>query len=263
MTPSGSISAALVVTLLLLAPGPGAAAEPEPLSVAVAISLRPAIDEAAALFVEQRTDARLRVHAGGSGLLMQQLRRGAPFDLFISASADEIERLERAGRVRGASRRTLAGNRLVVVVPREATPPATAAGLSAPVYDRIATGNPRTAPLGRYAEDALRALGLWESLERRIIPAENARQALEYVARGEVAAGILYRSDARLAGDRIRLGPELPSHAQPDIRYEAAILTDARRPDLAAELLDLLQSAAGREILERHGFIAPSTAVPE
>jgi molybdate transport system substrate-binding protein len=223
------------------------------LTVSVAISLRPVVQELTGRWSEAEPRSTLVLNAGGSGVLVQQIRRGAPVDLFISASPHELDLLAAEGRLLDGSRTILASNTLVVVVPAGRPAPADAAALAGPRYDRIAIGNPRTAPLGRYSRASLQALDLWESLQPRLVPAENAMQALQYVARGEVAAGIVYMSDLRLAADRIVAGPRLPSPLP--IRYEAAILEDCRAPTAARELLDLLISDAGAAALELHGFL--------
>jgi molybdate transport system substrate-binding protein len=221
------------------------------LTVSVAMSMRPVVEELVARLSE--TDPRVTVvlNAGGSGVLVQQIRQGAPVDLFVSASPSELDLLAAEGRLLDGSRTVLASNVLVVVVQAGQRAPADATELAGSRYQRIAIGNPRTAPLGRYTRASLQSLNLWQSIEPRLVPAENAMQALQYVARGEVAAGIVYVSDLRLAEGRIVAGALLPSPLP--IRYEAAILEDCRAPAAARELLDLLTSSG--EVLDRHGFL--------
>ena len=245
-----------ILLALLLGSSDPAAAPGETL-VSAAVSLRPALTEAAATYRAEHGGPEIRINTGASGLLLQQIRRGAPVDLFVSASSREIDALEVDGRVRPGSRVAVASNRLVVLVPAGERAPEELAALADPGFGRVAIGNPKTAPVGRYAERALRELGLWDALEPRLVFAENARQTLEYVARGEVSAGVLYRSDARIAAGRVELGPEIPAAAHPAIRYEAAVIDDAPHPDAALAFLHWLVSDAGRKILARHGFLPP------
>jgi len=247
----------VALALTLLASGVGWALAGEALHVSVAVSLKPALAEVARSFEERRPGVEVQLNAGASGVLLQQTRRGAPTDLFVSASPLEIDRLESEGRVAPGSRRNVATNRLVVIVPSGRIPPETLGELALPTYDRIAVGNPRTAPVGRYADEALRSLGLREALGRRLIYAESARQVLDYVSRGEVAAGLVYHSDALLLPERVTEGPLVPPGAHTPILYQAVVLDDARRPDDARALLSLLLSKTGRGILSRHGFAAP------
>jgi molybdate transport system substrate-binding protein len=178
-------------------------------------------------------------------------------DLFLSASPVELDRLAGEAMLLPESRRAIASNRMVVLVPAGKAPPANPLELAGPEYERIAMGNPRTAPVGRYAERALANLGLLGRLRPRLVLAENARQVLEYVARGEVSAALLYRSDARIAGERVVVGPELPADADEPILYQAAVLSAAREPELARALLNLITSKEGQEVLNRHGFLGP------
>ena len=244
------------VLAILACGGPAAVcAETAVLHVSVAVSLRPALQEAVAAYRSQSPSVDIFLNAGGSGVLLQQALRGAPVDLLISASPGEIDRLLAEERALRASRRRIASNRLVVVTPPSRSAPARLEDLLQPEFERIAVGNARTAPLGRYTREALEQSGLWQGVRERLVPAENARQAIEYVARGEVAAGIVYRTDARLLGARVVTGPEIPSRLHSPIVYEGVVLASAGKQ--AAAFLNWLASEPGRVVLARHGFSSP------
>ena len=228
-----------------------------PLYVSVAVSLRPALEEAVAEYRPRGERSEVLLNSGGSAVLLQQIRHGAPADLLISASPDEIDRLVKEGLAVAATRRRLASNRLVVVVPPGVTVPRSVDELAGVEFDTVVVANPKTAPLGRYTRQALGALGLWDRLEPRTVQAENARHALDYVARGEVAAGVVYVTDARLRGDGVGRGPEIPVRLHDPIRYEGVVLNGASRPAEAAALLEWLVSPVARAVLERHGFAPP------
>lgn len=236
--------------------GPERHAAEEPLLVSAAVSLHGALRDAADGFQAGR-GTRVQLNTGGSGLLLQQLLRGAPVDLYISASTEEIDRLEQSGRLRPGSRTTVASNRIAVVVPVDTVPPRSLHDLLDPRYRRIAIGNPRTSPAGRYARRLLEAHGLWQPLAPRLVTGESVRQALAYVARGEAEAGLVYRTDARLQPDRLVLALELAASADEPILYEGAILRDSARPQLAGELLRYLTSPEGRRRLAAYGFLPP------
>jgi molybdate transport system substrate-binding protein len=241
--------------LLLLACGdPTAAAA---LHVSAAVSLRPALQQAIAAYRSQHPSVDVLLNTGGSGVLLQQALRGAPVDVLISASPEEIDRLIAEARALPASRRRIASNGLVIVTPPALPVPARLEDLLRPEFDRVAVGNARTAPLGRYTREALRALELWERILGRLVPAENARQVIEYVARGEVAAGIVYRTDARLLQDRVVTGPEVPSHLHAPITYEGVVLATPGKQAASVSFLDWLASEPGRAVLARHGFRSP------
>ena len=223
--------------------------------VFAAVSLRDALRSVATELDARREGARLVIHAGASGLLARQIERGAPADLFLSADVVEIDRLDASGSLRDGSRATFASNRLVIAVSRNIAPPAQIGDLVDPRFDRIGIGNPRTVPAGRYADRALRTLGLRELLGPRLIFAENVRQVLDYVVRGETAAGLVYRTDARLAAGAIIVGPEPPSGSYGPIVYEAAVPSAASHPGAAIRLIGFLRSPGGQAILSRFGFL--------
>lgn len=255
--------AALCLLLALLPAVEGARAEGRrTLWVSVAMSLLPAMQETADLFEARHPGVEVALNAGASGVLLQQMLRGAPTDLFVSASPAEPDRLADEGLLREGTRRTIATNRIVILVPASSEPPASVGRLTEPRYDRIAMGNPRTAPVGRYAERGLELAGLLQTLRPRLVLAENARQVLEYLARGEVAAGLLYRSDARILADRVAVGPELPADPAAPILYQAVVLADARNPALALEFRELIGSPEGQAILQRHGFLRAPAPLP-
>lgn len=187
----------------------------------------------------------MRLQWGGSVVLSHQLLQGAPAEIFATADGAEIDRLVAAGLVEASARCTLTGNRLVVVSAHGEPPVRDVEMLAA--QRRVAVANAATAPLGRYTARALQRLGV--ELGDSAIPAAHARQTIEYVARGEVQAAIVYASDARRFADRVQVGFTLPAAVQPEIRYEAALL---RRSAASDELFKTLCNSAA--LFERHGF---------
>lgn len=258
MAGSRLVAAVLAASLWTGAAGlPTAAAGREEILVSAAISFGNALDEIVRRYRVLHPDREVVLNTASSGVLLGQIERGAPVDLFVSASPFEIDRLDGQGLLRGGSRTAVASGELVLVVPAGEHPPRRFEDLRETRFGRIAIGNPRTVPAGRYARQALRTLDLWEALQPRLILAENARQVLEYVARGEVSSGLIYRTDALSMAERVRSGPSAPEGSHDAIVYEAAVPAEAPHPDLATELLDFLVSREGRESLERAGFGPP------
>ena len=223
--------------------------------VAAAVSLKEILDDAVAGFEMERPDVALDFAA--SGILLKQIEQGAPVDLFISASASEIDHLEKEGLIAAGSRKTLASNSLVAIVPTGSVPPASLARLAENRFDRIAVGNPSTVPAGRYAREALASLGLLDTLRPRFVFGESVRQVLEYVARGEASAGLVYGSDARAAEGRIVLGAKAPPESHSPILYQSAIPSAAPHAAIVNEFLEFLLSGGGQRLFLSHGFLPP------
>jgi molybdate transport system substrate-binding protein len=125
---------------------------------------------------------------------------------------------------------------------------------------RIAVGNPKTVPAGQYAEESLRALGLWERLKPKLVFGENVRQVLDYVGRDEVQVGFVYATDALTRAGRVRLAFPVPEDTHRPIVYPVAVVKGSRHPDLARAFVELLAGPGGQAVLRRLGFELPAEA---
>jgi molybdate transport system substrate-binding protein len=246
---------AAAVLLVLAAASPAHARE---LMLSVAISMKEAVEELGRRFGEARPGVVLRYNVGSSGALQKQIEAGAPVDLFVAAGQRQMDELERKGLILAATRRTFAGNLLSVVKPADSRLDlAEPQDLLDPRVTRLVVGNPNTVPAGQYAEESLRTLGLWERLQGKLVLAENVRQALQYVARGEVDAGFVYTTDAASGGGRVREAFRPAPDTYRPITYPVAVVTDTRQPELSRAFVDLLLSAEGQAVLTRLGFQPP------
>jgi molybdate transport system substrate-binding protein len=243
---------ALVAACLLAACGEPAS--PRVLRVGAAASTAAAVREAADLFAAGRPGLEVEVHAAASGVLVQQIVRGAPIDVLISASPLEIDRLVADGLAVAASRDVVATNRLVLVVPPDGPASVALADLADPAWDRIAVASPSTAPLGRYTRQALDRAGVAAAVEGRLVTGESAQHVRDWVARGEAPVGIVYATDATAAGAKLRVVGAIPETAHDPIVYEAVVLAEAGAPDAAVEFVRWLADGDGRGVLSRHGF---------
>lgn len=235
---------------LLARPIPAQSGE---LTVSAAASLADVLRALGPAFESAQAGARVRFNFGASGALLQQIAQGAPVDLFVSADEETVERGINDRLLVAGSRRIVAGNSVVLVTPKGETTIRRMQDLAAEAAGRIAIGKPQTVPAGRYAQQALESAGLWATLERRLVYAENVRQVLDYVARGEVAAGFVYATDAALMPERVRIVQTASGHAP--VRYPAAITADSRRPDLAHAFVAFLLSGPAQQRFTAAGFL--------
>jgi molybdate transport system substrate-binding protein len=250
----------LLALLVVLLGGIPTAGRAEEITVSVAISMKDALERIGRGFAETRPGVRLRYNFGSSGELAKQIEAGAPVDVFVSAARRHMDDLEQKRLIDPATRRVFARNVLVVVTPSDSRLDlAGPADLVQPRVRRIVIGNPRTVPAGQYAEESLRALGLWERLRPRLVLAENARQALEYVARGEVDAGFVYATDAALRPGRVTEAFRPADDTYGPVSYPVAAVADTTHPGLARAFIDALVGPEGRRVLAGLGFLAPTT----
>ncbi|MDE1950649.1 MAG: molybdate ABC transporter substrate-binding protein, partial [Burkholderiales bacterium] len=191
-----------------------------------------------------------------SGPLLQQIAQGAPVDVFASADEATMDQAQAKGLVRAAERRDFASNALVVIVPADATKrPAALADLARADFARIAIGEPASVPVGRYTRGVLEQAGLWTTIEPKMIGAQSVRQALDYVARGEVDAGFVYATDAAIMPGKVKLA--LAVATPTPIRYPAAPVVASPNGAAAQRFVDFLLTPAAQGVLARYGFGKP------
>ena len=232
------------------------------LLVSAAISLKEPLQEIGALFEQRHPEVKVVFNWGASGVLQQQIEHGAPVDVYVSAASKQIDELEVKGLLLTETRRTLAANVVVLITP--AAPRSHLASfkdLTKSEIKLIAIGNPRTVPAGEYAQRVLMSLGLWDSLQPKLILTENVRQALAYAVRGEVEAALVYATDAQSAGEAVHVVAVAAEGSHPPVLYPIAVVKTSKQSQEARTFVDLALSEGGQQILRAHGFRLPPTAL--
>jgi molybdate transport system substrate-binding protein len=248
----------IAVLALLSLPGIAGAQE---MTFSVAISMKEAVETLGKQFMQSHSGASLRYNFGSSGELQKQIEAGAPVDVFISAAERQMDELQQKGLIEVATRRVFARNVLTVIKPAGSTLDiAKPADLASPKVQRIAIGNPKTVPVGQYTEESLKALGLWDQLQPKLVLAENVRQTLDYVARGEVEAGFVYTTDAAVRPGQVVEAFRPAEDTYRQITYPAAVIKASKQPALARAFIDLLVSRDGQSVLSRLGFQPPTSS---
>lgn len=225
------------------------------LTVSAAISLKNAFEEMGGIFEGRQKGVKMLFNFGASGDLARQIEAGAPVDVFASASLKDMEDLDHQGLIRPDSKVNFAGNALVLIGPNNSSFQGKSfQDLKEGRIKRIAIGNPKTVPAGRYAQEVLTSLHLWEVLKNKLIPAENVRQVLDYVARGECDAGLVYSTDARTRSKEIKIIATAPEGSHRPILYPIGIIQGTKKESSANEFIALVLSKEGKDILQRYGF---------
>ena len=226
------------------------------LTVLAAASLNNAFKDIAQQYQLRYPGSHVALNFGASGALLQQLGKGAPVDVFASADEESMDTAQRNGWVRASERRDFGTNRLVLVVPADSKLIVKSlSALASPAFTRIAIGNPASVPAGRYARHILEQQQLWQATQSKMINTQNVRQALDYVARGEVDAGFVYATDAAIVADKVKLAMEVVSDVA--IRYPIAPCANSADPAEAARFVAFVTSPTGQAIMARYGFLPP------
>ncbi|NKI96794.1 molybdate ABC transporter substrate-binding protein [Rhizobacter sp. SG703] len=226
------------------------------LTVSAAASLTNAFKELAPAFEARNPGIQLLLNFAASDALLAQIAKGAPADVFASADQETMDRAQAQQLIAAGSRRNFANNALVLIAPADSRLVLAAlSDLKQPGVRRIALGQPSGVPAGRYAKGALEAARLWGDVEPKAVYAQNVRQALDYVARGETEAGFVYATDAAVQKDKVKVALAVPTGTP--ISYPLGIVAGGPNPAAAKAFVDFVLSPAGQAVLARHGFQQP------
>ena len=244
-----------LITALALQLGAGAAMAAD-LLVSAAASLTNAFADIGTEFERAHPGTKVIFNFAGSGQLLQQIAKGAPVDVFASADQETMDKADSEGLLESGTRGDFVRNALVVVVPSDSKLAiATLNDLMKADVRHVAIGNPDSVPVGRYSKAVLTASGHWSALEPKVVNTQNVRQSLDYVARGEVEAAFVYRTDAALFPDKVKIVLAVPT-AKP-ILYPIAAIKNAAQKDIARDFVAFVKSDAARVILTKYGFEKP------
>jgi molybdate transport system substrate-binding protein len=238
-----------VVVLCCLSAVSVAAAE---IHVSAAASMKDVLTDIIAVYQKAVPDAVILTNFGSSGALAKQAIQGAPTDLFISANPKWVDFLVSEGKGAAGTRRNLANNKLVFIG-KEGETVGSLEDLKK--LRRIALGSPASVPAGQYAEQAMRAAGVFEGLvkEKKLVMAQDVRQALLYADRGEVDGAFVYKTDALLT-EHAAILLVVPEKLYDRITYPAILTaTGAAREEVKA-FYTYLGSDEARTFLQKYGF---------
>jgi molybdate transport system substrate-binding protein len=239
----------------MLIAGVAAPADQE-LIVSTAASLTNGMKAVAQQFEKMNPGVRIICNFASSGVLLQQLDKGAPADVFAAADQKTMNQAQGKKLIRPETRKNFVSNQLVLIVPRDSRLAVSSLyDLTRPEFKRVALGNPATVPAGRYAKEALVKAGLWDQLSSKYIFGETVRQVLDYVRRGEVDIGFVYSTDVVIAQGKVKKVLVVKGH-QPII-YPIALVASTAKPDLARRYLKFVLSPAAQEIFSKFGFGKP------
>lgn len=244
----------ITVFLCLAVPLIALAGSPKDITVSAAISLKNAFEEVGKLY-EAQNGTKCVFNFGASGDLAKQIAGGAPVDVFASAAQKDMDDVDKQGHIVTASRADFAANSVVLIIPAGTkTSLKSFEGLKAAEIGKIAVGNPKTVPAGRYAEEVFGFYRMLPSIKDKLIYAENVRQVLDYVVRDEVDAGVVYATDAAVGSKEIRIIAAAPEASHKPVVYPIAVVKGTKSEAGAKAFVSLVLSPEGKKILQKYGF---------
>lgn len=225
------------------------------LTAFAAASMKNAVDDVNAAFAKA-TGIKVVASYAASSALAKQMEAGAPADFFASADLEWMDYAAQKKLIKEDTRTNLLGNRLVLIAPKDSKlsnvtigPGFDLAGLAGD--GRIATGDVRAVPVGKYAKAALEKLGSWQAAEKKFAMADNVRAALTLVGRGEAALGIVYETDAKVEPN-VKIIAHFPEDSHSPITYPVALTVNAK-PE-AQRYINFIRSNTAKTIFETFGF---------
>jgi molybdate transport system substrate-binding protein len=244
----------LLLTAATFRPAAAADDPTQTITVFAAASLTNVLQELGDAFTKDSSIV-VRFSFAASSTLARQIENGAPADVFFSADLQWMDYLQGKQLIQVVSRRNVLGNRLVLIAPATSTVKlkiephfklATALGKG-----HLATGDPDSVPVGRYAQEALTSLGVWDEVAPQIVRADSVRSALAFVDRGEAALGVVYATDALIDKD-VRVIDTFPQDSHKPIIYPVALTANSKAQ--AVKFLAFLRGPSGDVAFQHYGF---------
>lgn len=226
------------------------------LTISAAASLKDVFAELEKMYKEVKPNFTLTTTLAGSGTLQQQIEQGAPVDIFFSAATSNMKTLQDKGLMLDGTVKNMLRNRLVLVVPNDTK-------LTLDAFDKvtdasvkkIAVGEPKTVPAGKYAEDVFTKLGILDAVKAKVVYAKDVREVLTWVETGNVDAGAVYSTDA-MSSDKVKIVADAPADSHTPIIYPAGVVKASKSPDAARDFLIFLNSDAAKAVFVKYGFVA-------
>ena len=242
--------------LLFCLPSPAAQTDKRTIIVFAAASLTNALQEVGDGFTKD-SSIPVKFAFAASSALARQIENGAPPDVFFSADLEWMDYLQTRKLIQVATRHDVLGNQLVLVAPADSKivlkigPHFALAKILG--TGRLATGDPDSVPVGRYAREALTKLGVWNEVEARLVRADSVRSALAFVDRGEASLGIVYATDAKI-DTKVRVVDVFPDNTHMPIVYPIAVTAVAKAD--AIKFVDYVRGSVGDATFKKYGFTA-------
>jgi len=227
------------------------------LTVSAAASLQDVMKAIKPLYEEAYPDREIVYNFASSGSLQRQIEQGAPVDVFMSAAVDKMDALAEKDLIINETRRDLLKNQMVLVIQEGNKANLNITDfedLNTEKVNLIALGEPESVPAGRYAQDVLNSFNIADKVNAKAVYGKDVRQVLNYVATGNVEAGIVYRTDAQVS-DNVEIIATAPENSHSPVIYPVAVIKDSDTPEIGKELIEFLTTEEAQAVFEDYGFV--------
>lgn len=232
---------------------PVAAQQRTSLTVSAAISLSQALAEIKTVYQGSNPNVTITYNFGASGALAQQIQQGAPVDVFFSAATKQMNDLQQSNLLINDTRRNLLTNRLVLITPKNGVVLSDFKQLTDARIKKIAIGEPKSVPVGQYAQEMLIKIGIVQQILPKLVLGNNVRQVLTFVESGNADAGIVYATDAK-ASPKVAVRATAAANLHSPIVYPLAVMKSSRNPAAAKAFVEFLARDRAKIVFQKYGF---------
>ena len=230
-------------------------AEPIEIHIAAAASLTDVMKELAGEYEKDHPNVKLTFNFGSSGALQQAIENGGQTDMFFSAAQKQMNALDEAGLLAEGTRSDLLVNEVVLIVPSDSNKNIKDFNdLTSTDIQHIALGEPKGVPVGQYTEEILTKLNILDAVKAKAVYGSDVRQVLSWVEAGEADCGVVYATDAAVAGDKVKIIAKAPADSHKPVIYPVAIIKDSKNIDADKDFLTFVKSDKAKAAFEKYGF---------
>jgi molybdenum ABC transporter, periplasmic molybdate-binding protein len=222
------------------------------LNISAAASLKEAMTDIQEEFKKVKPNVTLTVNYGASGSLQQQIEQGAPCDIFISAGQSQMKALNDKSLLLDNTVKDLVKNDLVLVGPKDTTI-TSVSDLNTDKVKKIAVGEPKSVPAGKYADEVFTSLGIKDAVNSKLVFAKDVKEVLAWSTSGNAEVGFVYKSDA-LSSPNSKIIETIAADKHSPITYPIGVIKATKNPDAAKAFEDFLFTDTCKVIFEKYGY---------
>ncbi|GIM27776.1 molybdate ABC transporter substrate-binding protein [Clostridium polyendosporum] len=223
------------------------------LTVSAAASLKDSMEEIKKIYASEKPNVSITYNFGASGSLQQQIEQGAPADIFISAATKQMKALQEKGLIINETKKDLLENKVVLITSKDKSDIKDFTDLANEKVKKVALGEPKSVPVGQYSQEVLTKLNILEKVQSKAVFAKDVKEVLTWVETGNVDAGIVYETDAKVS-QKVNIVAPAPDNSHSPIIYPAAAIKASKNVDEAKEFINFLSSDKAKEAFEKYGF---------
>lgn len=225
----------------------------ESLKIYIATSVKDTMYEIKQAYINDHPKKNLLFRFGSSGILKQQIENGALADIFIPASTRQMNELQAKDLIVAETRENLLQNKVVLIASKQSLINCNFKELVEAKIQKIAIGNPDTVPAGKYAQEVLTSLGIWEIVKPKFTFTRDVRQVLNYIETGKSDIGIVYQTDA-IISDKVKILDQAPLNSHSPVVYPVAVIKGGNNEEDSKKFLKYLTSEKAKKIFKKNGF---------